>query len=194
MAWLVNEEHTQAELADRFKRLMTKPEILKIPGAHDAMAALVAKQTGFEALYLSGAAYTASRGLPDLGMITSEEMAVRARDLVRATNLPVLVDIDTGYGGVLNVVRTAREMVEHRVAAVQLEDQDLPKNVAILMAKNWFQQRTWFRKSKRLKKWPRRSSWWRGRTRKRLREPKQPLIVQIAILKQEQTLFFRKPL
>ncbi len=135
MAWLVNEEHTQAELADRFKRLMTKPEILKIPGAHDAMAALVAKQTGFEALYLSGAAYTASRGLPDLGMITSEEMAVRARDLVRATNLPVLVDIDTGYGGVLNVVRTAREMVEHRVAAVQLEDQDLPKKCGHLNGK-----------------------------------------------------------
>lgn len=135
MSWLVNDELSQKELAEKFKELMKRPEILKIPGAHDAMAALVAKQTGFEALYLSGAAYTASRGLPDLGMIYSEEVAERARDLVRATNLPVLVDIDTGYGGVLNVVRTAREMVEHRVAAVQIEDQELPKKCGHLNGK-----------------------------------------------------------
>lgn len=135
MSWLVNEELSQKELAEQFRQLMTQPDILKIPGAHDAMAALVAKQVGFEALYLSGAAYTASRGLPDLGMLHSEEMAVRARDLIRATNLPVLVDIDTGYGGVLNVVRTAREMVEHRVAAVQIEDQELPKKCGHLNGK-----------------------------------------------------------
>ncbi|WEG11757.1 methylisocitrate lyase [Pullulanibacillus sp. KACC 23026] len=135
MSWLVNEELDQQELAAKFMKLVKQSDILKIPGAHDAMAALVAKQAGFGALYLSGAAYTASRGLPDLGMITSEEMAVRARDLIRATNLPVLVDIDTGYGGVLNVVRTAREMVEHRVAAVQIEDQDLPKKCGHLNGK-----------------------------------------------------------
>lgn len=135
MSWLVNEEKSQQELAEKFKELIHRPEILKIPGAHDAMAALVAKQTGFEALYLSGAAYTASRGLPDLGMIYSGEMAERARDIVRATNLPILVDIDTGYGGVLNVVRTAREMVEHRVAAVQIEDQELPKKCGHLNGK-----------------------------------------------------------
>ena len=91
------------------------------------MAALVARNTGFSALYLSGAAYTASKGLPDLGIVTSTEVAERARDLVRATDLPVLVDIDTGFGGVLNVARTAVEMVEAKVAAVQIEDQQLPK-------------------------------------------------------------------
>src|SRR5690625_7054180 len=89
------------------------------------MAALVAKNAGFTALYLSGGAYTASKGLPDLGIVTSTEVADRARDLVRATNLPVLVDIDTGFGGVLNVARTAREMIEANVAAVQIEDQKL---------------------------------------------------------------------
>lgn len=135
MSWIVEQPESQKELAERFQTLMNKQEILKIPGAYDGMSALVAKQVGFKALYLSGAAYTASRGLPDLGMITSEEMAERARDLVRAAGLPVLVDIDTGYGGVLNVARTAREMVEAGVAAVQIEDQDLPKKCGHLNGK-----------------------------------------------------------
>ncbi|NBJ69406.1 MULTISPECIES: methylisocitrate lyase [Clostridia] len=135
MAWIVDEPKTQKELAKSFKELMQADEILQIPGAHDAMAALVARQTGFSALYLSGGAYTASKGLPDLGIVTSTEVAERARDLVRATNLPVLVDIDTGFGGVLNVARTAREMLEANVAAVQIEDQQLPKKCGHLNGK-----------------------------------------------------------
>lgn len=135
MSWLVEAERSQAELAQQFRRRMQSAPIMKIPGAHDGMAALVAKRIGFEALYLSGGAYTASRGLPDLGVIHSEEIAVRARDLVRATGLPVLVDIDTGFGGVLNVARTAREMVESKVAAVQIEDQQLSKKCGHLNGK-----------------------------------------------------------
>ncbi|PTM57935.1 methylisocitrate lyase [Desmospora activa] len=135
MSWLVEEERDQAVLAEQFRRHIQSDSILKIPGAHDGMAALIAKQVGFEALYLSGGAYSASRGLPDLGVIYSEEMAARARDLVRATGLPVLVDIDTGFGGVLNVARTAREMVEAKVAAVQIEDQQLPKKCGHLNGK-----------------------------------------------------------
>ncbi|OUM86017.1 MAG: methylisocitrate lyase [Bacillus thermozeamaize] len=135
MAWIVDSESTQEQLASIFRNLMYDREILKIPGTHDAMAALIAKKIGFKALYLSGAAYTASRGLPDLGIIYSEELARRARDIVRASNLPLLVDIDTGFGGVLNVARTAREMVEARVAAVQIEDQVLPKKCGHLNGK-----------------------------------------------------------
>ncbi|GEB34452.1 methylisocitrate lyase [Brevibacillus parabrevis] len=135
MAWIVDQPMTQKELAERLRSLMSAPDILQIPGAHDAMAAIVAKQAGFSALYLSGAAYTASRGLPDLGIVTSSETAERAKDLVRATNLPVLVDIDTGFGGVLNAARTAREMVEAHVAAVQIEDQQLPKKCGHLNGK-----------------------------------------------------------
>lgn len=105
MTWIVSRQSSQEELAERFRTQMTAPELLQIPGAHDAMAALIAKKTGFSALYLSGAAYTASRGLPDLGIITSAEMAERVKDLVRASDLPVLVDIDTGFGGVLNECR-----------------------------------------------------------------------------------------
>ncbi|MEK4873649.1 methylisocitrate lyase [Bacillus sp. FSL W8-0102] len=135
MVWVVEHESTQEELAERFRTLMNAPDILQIPGTHDGMAALIARKVGFQALYLSGGAFTASQGLPDLGIVTSEEVARRARELVRAANLPVLVDIDTGFGGVLNVARTAREMVEARVAAVQIEDQELPKKCGHLNGK-----------------------------------------------------------
>lgn len=135
MVWIVDHHSSQQELAEQFKNLMKQPNILQIPGTHDAMAGLIAKKTGFQALYLSGGAYTASRGLPDLGIVTSNEVADRAKDIVRATNLPLLVDIDTGFGGVLNVARTATEMVEARVAAVQIEDQKLPKKCGHLNGK-----------------------------------------------------------
>ncbi|MEH7381624.1 methylisocitrate lyase [Bacillus sp. JJ1533] len=135
MAWIVDKERSQEELASAFREKMEAPAIMQIPGAHDGISALLAKNAGFEALYLSGAAYTASRGLPDLGIVTSEELAARAKDLIRASNLPLLVDIDTGFGGVLNAARTAREMIEAKVAAVQIEDQDLPKKCGHLNGK-----------------------------------------------------------
>ncbi len=135
MGWIIDEQPTQEALAKQFLEQIQAPKILQIPGAHDAMAALVAKRTGFEALYLSGGAYTASKGIPDLGMITSTEVADRARDLIRATGLPTLVDIDTGFGGTLNAARTAREMYEAGVAAVQIEDQKLPKKCGHLNGK-----------------------------------------------------------
>src|SRR5699024_4216701 len=135
MTWIIDQPSSQVALAKQFQTLIEEDPILQIPGAHDAMAALVAKNAGFSALYLSGGAYTASKGIPDVGIITSTEIAERARDLIRATNLPVLVDIDTGFGGVLNVARTAKEMFEVNVAAVQIEDQRLPKKCGHLNGK-----------------------------------------------------------
>lgn len=114
---------------------MEGPELLKIPGVHDGMSALIAGRVGFEALYLSGAAYTASRGLPDLGLIYSNEVAEKAHELVRAADLPLLVDIDTGYGGILNTARAAKEMAEAGAAAVQIEDQQMPKKCGHLNGK-----------------------------------------------------------
>lgn len=135
MAWIVHEQSTQKQLAKQFKQLIEAEDILQVPGAHDAMAGLIAKKVGFQALYLSGGALTASKGLPDIGIITSTEVRERAEEVIRATNLPMLVDIDTGFGGVLNVARTAAEMVEARVAAVQIEDQKLPKKCGHLNGK-----------------------------------------------------------
>ncbi|PSL36257.1 methylisocitrate lyase [Planomicrobium soli] len=135
MTWLIEKQKTQSELSEEFIRRISEKPVLKIIGAHDGMAGLIAKQTGFQALYLSGAAFTASRGLPDLGILHSQEVAERARDIIRATNLPLLADIDTGFGGILNVARTAKEMVEANVAAIQIEDQDLPKKCGHLNGK-----------------------------------------------------------
>lgn len=152
MVWIVDQPVAQEELAKQMKDLMRQEDILQIPGAHDGMAALKAKGAGFSALYLSGGAFTASMGLPDLGMVTSNEVAARARELVRATNLPVLVDIDTGFGGVINVARTAQEMVEARVAAVQIEDQQLPKKCGHLNGKQLVTTEEMVHKIKTIKK------------------------------------------
>src|SRR5699024_1341124 len=105
MAWIVDSTSTQETLTEQFKEMIKQKEILQLPGAHDAIAALYAKKDDFNALYLSGGAYTASMGIPDLGMINSTEVAERAKELLRATKLPLLVDIETGFGGVLNIAR-----------------------------------------------------------------------------------------
>lgn len=152
MAWIVDPSSTQEELAAQFKELIVGEDILQIPGSHDSMAALMAKKAGFQALYLSGGAYTASLGIPDLGMITSTEVAERAKELVRAANMPVLVDIDTGFGGVLNVARTAAEMYEAKVAAVQIEDQQLPKKCGHLNGKRLVTKEEMAQKIKAIKK------------------------------------------
>lgn len=152
MAWIVNQPRSQKELAAEFASLVSADSILQIPGAHDAMAGLIAKQAGFHTLYLSGAAYTASLGLPDLGLISSNEVAERAREIIRATNLPLLVDIDTGFGGVLNVARTAAEMIEANVAAVQIEDQQLPKKCGHLNGKRLVSTEEMVQKIRAIKK------------------------------------------
>ena len=111
----------------RFRSLLERPGILQIPGTHNGMAAIQAARAGFEACYLSGAAMTASMGLPDLGIITVDEVAFFIRQVVRASGLPVLVDGDTGYGEALNVMHMVRTFEEAGAGAVHLEDQLLPK-------------------------------------------------------------------
>lgn len=126
MTWLVEPKSTTPP-GDRIAALWSRKEILRIPGAHHPYAGIVAKRAGFEALYLSGGALSSMLGLPDLGVMTSEEVCFFARSLFRATDLPILVDGDTGYGEVLNVVRLVRELEDAGAAAVQIEDQILPK-------------------------------------------------------------------
>src|SRR3974390_263000 len=111
----------------RFRALVERGGILELPGPHNGMAALQAKAAGFEALYLSGAAMSASMGLPDLGVITVDDVLFFVRQLVRAGGLPVLVDGDTGYGEALNVMHMVRSFEEAGAGARQIEDQLLPK-------------------------------------------------------------------
>jgi len=127
MTYLIGESLSDVPAGQRFRELLKRPGILRIPGAHNGMAALQARDAGFDALYLSGAAMTASMGLPDLGMITVDEVTFFVRQVVRASGLPVMVDGDTGYGEALNVMNMVRAFEDAGAAAVHIEDQLLPK-------------------------------------------------------------------
>lgn len=152
MTWITSEQKKQKELAIEFLEYVNDKKIVKCMGAHDSMAALVAKSSDFKILYLSGGALTASKGMPDIGLINSTEVAERAREIVRATNLPLLVDIDNGFGGPLNVARTIKEMEEANVAAVQIEDQSMPKKCGHLNGKQLITTNEMIEKIKMIKK------------------------------------------
>lgn len=127
MPYVIADDLPEAPAGQRFRALLERPQILRMPGAHLGIAALLAKKAGFEALYMSGAAMTATMGIPDLGMITVDDVAWHIRQVSRASGLPLLVDGDTGYGEALNVMHMVRAFEEAGAGAVHLEDQLLPK-------------------------------------------------------------------
>jgi methylisocitrate lyase len=127
MPYLVAADLPGTQAGDRLRSLLARSGILQMPGAHNGLAALQARAAGFEALYLSGAAMSASMGLPDLGIITVDEVCFFIRQIARASGLPVLVDGDTGYGEALNVMHMVRCFEEAGAAGVHIEDQLLPK-------------------------------------------------------------------
>ncbi|MDB6042690.1 MAG: prpB [Gammaproteobacteria bacterium] len=127
MTYLIADDLPRAPAGERLRELLRRDAILEMPGAYNGLAALQAKAQGFEALYLSGAAMTASMGLPDLGMITVDEVCFFIRQVNRASGLPVIVDGDTGYGEALNVMHMVRSFEDAGAAAVHIEDQLLPK-------------------------------------------------------------------
>jgi methylisocitrate lyase len=127
MTYLVAADLPKKPAGLRFREALAKPGILGIPGTHNGIAAQQAKQAGFQTCYLSGAAMTASMGLPDLGIITVDEVCFFIRQVARASGLPVLVDGDTGYGEALNVMHMVRAFEDAGAAAVHIEDQLLPK-------------------------------------------------------------------
>jgi len=108
----------------RFRQALANSKPLQIVGTTNAYFALMAEQTGFQALYLSGAGVAnASYGLPDLGMTSMNDVLIDAGRITSATQLPLLVDIDTGWGGAFNIARTIKEFEKIGVAAVHMEDQ-----------------------------------------------------------------------
>ena len=127
MTYLVGAELADAPAGVRFRTLLSQPGIVQLPGVHNGQAALQARAAGFSGVYLSGAAMSASMGLPDLGVITVEDVCFFVRQVARASGLPVLVDGDTGYGEALNVMHMVRSFEDAGAAAVHLEDQLLPK-------------------------------------------------------------------
>jgi 2-methylisocitrate lyase-like PEP mutase family enzyme len=114
--------------AEKLRDSLASGKLLQAPGAPDALTARLVEMGGFPAIYMTGFGATASRlGLPDIGLLTQTEMTTHARDMVRAVNIPVIADADTGYGGPANIRRTIEEYVQAGVAAIHLEDQQLPK-------------------------------------------------------------------
>ena len=108
----------------RFRAALAAESPLQVMGAITAYAGLMAKRTGYKALYLSGGGVAAnSLGMPDLGISTMEDVLTDARRIVDATQMPLLVDIDTGWGGAFNIARTIRSFINVGVAAVHMEDQ-----------------------------------------------------------------------
>lgn len=108
----------------RFRIAVEQEQPLQVPGVINAYCALLAEHSGFKALYVSGAGVAnASHGLPDLGMTTLNDVVEDVRRIAAATSLPLLVDIDTGWGTALNIARTIRELERARAAAVHIEDQ-----------------------------------------------------------------------
>ncbi len=108
----------------RFREAVADADPLQIVGTTNAYFALMAERAGFRALYLSGAGVAnASYGLPDLGMTTMNDVIIDAGRITSATDIPLLVDIDTGWGGAFNIARTIREFEKAGVAAVHMEDQ-----------------------------------------------------------------------
>ncbi|HXJ09185.1 MAG TPA: isocitrate lyase/phosphoenolpyruvate mutase family protein, partial [Burkholderiales bacterium] len=115
---------------------LKKNRILVAPGVYDALTALLAERAGFEALYLSGASIAYTRlGRPDIGLVTASEVADTLANICARVRVPVIVDADTGYGNALNVMRTVKAFERAGAAAIQLEDQSLPKRCGHLDGK-----------------------------------------------------------
>ena len=108
----------------KFREAIAENNPLMVVGAVNAYCAKMAESAGHKALYLSGSGVaTASFGLPDLAITTLNDVAEDSRRITQATNLPLLIDIDTGFGGAFSIGRTIKEMIAADVAAVHIEDQ-----------------------------------------------------------------------
>jgi methylisocitrate lyase len=115
---------THSSPGARFRAGLDEEKPLQVAGAINAYTARLAEATGFRALYLSGGGVAAnSLGMPDLGISTMEDVLTDVRRITDATSLPLLVDIDTGWGGAFNIARTIRSMIKAGAAAVHIEDQ-----------------------------------------------------------------------
>ncbi|MEX0872920.1 MAG: methylisocitrate lyase [Aquisalimonadaceae bacterium] len=115
---------TKPSAGQRFRQALKDESPLQIAGTINAYSALLAERAGFRAFYLSGAGVAnASFGLPDLGITQLSDVVEDASRITAATDVPLLVDVDTGWGGAFNIARTVREMERAGVAAIHLEDQ-----------------------------------------------------------------------
>jgi len=114
--------------ATKLRALLQRPGIIKAVGAHDALSAKLIQLAGFDAIWASGFAISASlKCIPDASFITSSEQLEVERNMAEAITIPIIADVDTGYGNALNVMRTVNEQERAGVAAISIEDNVYPK-------------------------------------------------------------------
>ncbi|AQX82361.1 methylisocitrate lyase [Plantibacter flavus] len=128
-------ETTPAEKRRLFRERLATGELLRFPGAFNPLSARLIEQKGFDGVYISGAVLSADLGLPDIGLTTLTEVAARAKQIARMTELPAIVDADTGFGEPMNVARTVQEIEDAGLAGLHIEDQVNPKRCGHLDGK-----------------------------------------------------------
>ncbi|MDG1387644.1 MAG: isocitrate lyase/PEP mutase family protein [Halioglobus sp.] len=124
-------------MIESLKQRLTRPSIVQAPGVYDGLSALLVEQAGFEAAFLSGACLSFARfGRPDMGLVTAAEVSETVAVIRDRISLPLIVDIDTGFGNALNVQRTVRDFERAGASALQLEDQQAPKRCGHMSGKS----------------------------------------------------------
>ncbi len=126
---------TPAEKRRLFRERLATGELLQLPGVFNPLSAKLIQEKGFDGIYISGAVLAADLGLPDIGLTTLTEVAGRAQQISRMTDLPSLVDADTGFGEPLNLARTVQTLEDAGVSGIHIEDQINPKRCGHLDGK-----------------------------------------------------------
>ncbi|HET8602122.1 MAG TPA: methylisocitrate lyase [Segeticoccus sp.] len=126
---------TAAAKRQALRARLASGDLLRLPGAFNPLSARLIERKGFDGVYISGAVLSADLGLPDIGLTTLTEVATRAHQIARTTDLPALVDVDTGFGEPMNVARTVQELEDAGVAGLHIEDQVNPKRCGHLDGK-----------------------------------------------------------
>jgi methylisocitrate lyase len=116
-----------ADKRAEFAKALKSGRLLRFPGAMNPLTAMMIEQKGFDGVYISGAVLSADLGLPDIGLTTLSEVAGRGHQIARVTELPSIIDIDTGFGEPMSAARTVQVMEEQGIAGCHLEDQENPK-------------------------------------------------------------------
>ncbi len=133
--------------AQRLRDILAAGHTINMPGIYDALTARLADQAGFAVGFVSGYAVSAARlAAPDLGYLTQTEMAAAAREVCRATSMPIIVDADTGYGNALSAIRTARGLAGAGASGIFLEDQVWPKKCGHFEGKRVVAAHDWLTK------------------------------------------------
>src|SRR3954466_6425847 len=110
-----------------FRNALNGGKLLRFPGAFSPLVAMLIEQIGFDGVYVSGAVLSADLGLPDIGLTTLTEVSQRGHQIARVTELPSIIDIDTGFGEPMNAARTVQVMEDMGISGCHLEDQENPK-------------------------------------------------------------------